>query len=172
MPLIQGSVKSAIQLIPNEMDIPLIAPASFSGCISFPSGWTLPSLSVIRQIIHLSPFVPVTILLLITLLAVRSIKGWLLWWGFPFLFAGLLTLILTALISPALGWLWDSCVMPGLTTFLSVDLAGMGRELLVDLGNALSLRTAITGGIILLTGLVASITGTLLRSGKAAQAAL
>jgi hypothetical protein len=170
MPLLQGSMKAAIQLIPDEMDIPLIAPGSFSCCISSPTGGTLPSLSTIRLIFHYSPVVPLILLLLITMLAVRSIKGWLLWWGLPLLLAGLLTLILTVLIPPALGWLWDSCIMPGLTTFLSIDLAGMGRELLVDLGKALSLRTAITGGILLLIGLVASIAGALLRRGKVAQA--
>ena len=43
-----------------------------------------------RPLMRLSPLLSIVLLLLVTLFGVRSFKGWLRWWGIPFLVVGIL----------------------------------------------------------------------------------
>ncbi|MCL4528892.1 MAG: hypothetical protein M1282_05720, partial [Chloroflexi bacterium] len=46
-------------------------------------------LQLMRLVIRLSPLIPLALLFGITILAVRSFKGWLAWWGWPLMLTGL-----------------------------------------------------------------------------------
>jgi hypothetical protein len=50
----------------------------------------LGNLRFVRFIMQLSPLIPLAFLFGITILAVRTFKGWLAWWGWPFLIAGVI----------------------------------------------------------------------------------
>jgi len=75
-----------------QTQLSLIA-ASLPDRISFinpgapPQG--LRNLSAIRIFMRITPLLPLAFLFGITIFAVRSFKGWLAWWGLPFLIAGL-----------------------------------------------------------------------------------
>src|SRR5271157_845609 len=48
------------------------------------------NLRVVRLIMQLSPLLPLAFLFAVTIFAVRTFKGWLTWWGWPFLTAGVI----------------------------------------------------------------------------------
>ena len=48
------------------------------------------NLRVVRLIMQLSPLLPLALLFAVTIFAVRTFKGWLTWWGWPFLAAGVI----------------------------------------------------------------------------------
>jgi hypothetical protein len=58
------------------------------------------SLQLIRTIALISPAIPIFLLLVITLLVVRSLKGFLRWWGYPLLATAAITLLASILITP------------------------------------------------------------------------
>jgi hypothetical protein len=55
----------------------------------------------IRWLARLSPLLPLALLALVTLFGVRSLTGWLKWWGYPLYFGGAFTLIFALLSAPA-----------------------------------------------------------------------
>ncbi len=58
------------------------------------------SLQLLRTLTQLSPIIPLCLLLLITLLVVRSLKGFLKWWGIPLVSVALITFICSLLFTP------------------------------------------------------------------------
>ncbi len=63
-----------------------------------------PIFQIVRWGTRLSPLVPVALLLLVTLFGVRSWKGWMQWWGIPFLIAGVIWAGLALATLPAMDW--------------------------------------------------------------------
>ena len=58
------------------------------------------ALQVVRTASQISPVIPLFLLLVITLLVVRSLKSFLKWWGIPLVATGALTFLSTLLITP------------------------------------------------------------------------
>jgi hypothetical protein len=81
-PIIQAQLRAAAGAIPDEISIVTDADPA-----SQPS--RLQGLKATRLIMRLSPLVPFAFLLAITLLVVRTFRGWLIWWGWPLLVTGL-----------------------------------------------------------------------------------
>jgi hypothetical protein len=67
-----------------------------------------------RIILTWSPLLPLVFLGLTTLLAVRTWRNLLKWWGYPILFAGAGTLIVSLLVSPAVSALLRMLILPSL----------------------------------------------------------
>jgi hypothetical protein len=59
-----------------------------------------------------SPAVPAALLLLIALFGVRSLRGWLLWWGIPCCLAGSVAAVLAFPVAPITRWVFSSFVVP------------------------------------------------------------
>lgn len=59
-----------------------------------------------------SPAVPAALLLLIALFAVRSLRGWLLWWGIPCFLAGSVAAILALPVAPITRLVFTRFVLP------------------------------------------------------------
>ncbi len=59
-----------------------------------------------------SPAVPAALLLLIALFAVRSLRGWLLWWGIPCFLAGSVAAVLALPVAPITRLVFTSFVVP------------------------------------------------------------
>ncbi|MCI0553409.1 MAG: hypothetical protein L0287_20880 [Anaerolineae bacterium] len=60
-------------------------------------------LNNVRLILLVSPLLPITFLLAILVFAVRDLKGWLNWWGWPFLMTGAGSVLVALLGSPVVG---------------------------------------------------------------------
>ena len=83
-PILQTQLSSIAASLPDQI--------SFVDPATPPQG--LRNLRAIRQFMQLTPLIPLAFLFGITIFAVRSFKGWLAWWGWPFLLAGLAGAIL------------------------------------------------------------------------------
>jgi hypothetical protein len=81
-PVIQSELRVAVAAIPDEL--PLLPNANDPSILS-----TLQFLKLARLIMRLSPLVPVGLLLVISLLYVRTLRAWLHWWGWLLLLTGL-----------------------------------------------------------------------------------
>ncbi|MBI3360472.1 MAG: hypothetical protein HY023_05110, partial [Chloroflexi bacterium] len=58
----------------------------------------------VRRGLRLSPLLPAGLILLVTLFGVRSLNGWLRWWGIPFLIVGLIGVGAGVATLPAMNW--------------------------------------------------------------------
>ncbi len=118
MPVLQEQVSAFASEIPDEITILPQEPGAGA-----PKG-----LRSLRLIMRLSPLMPMGILLGITLLAVRTLRTWLRWWGIPLLIAGLLGAILGWLLTP----LFDLIFIAFVTTNLPPFFPGNVIELIYD----------------------------------------
>jgi hypothetical protein len=81
-PVIQTELQVAASAIPDEIEIiPNAGSPAQQAALKF--------LRLMRLIIRLSPLIPLALLFGVTMLAVRSLKSWLAWWGWPLMLTGL-----------------------------------------------------------------------------------
>jgi hypothetical protein len=111
---------------------------------------------MVRLVASLSPLLPVGLILLVTLFGVRSLKGWLLWWGIPFLIAGLVTLGLALSALPALNLAIANLLSAG-----KLEMSGLSPAMLqagLDAGRegvrSISLPIEIEAALLAAAGLV------------------
>lgn len=90
----------------------------------------LTALRVARAILRFSPLLPLGLLFLITIFAVRSLKGWLVWWGIPLLASGLLGIALSAAAHPIFQWTFQTTLAPRFPPALPVSLVDASRDLM------------------------------------------
>jgi len=153
MPQFQNQLAALVTQIPDKAMI--IKPSSQP---AQPGGGPLGNnpITVIRTVrlgMRLSPLLPLGLLLLVTLFGVRSLKGWLRWWGIPFFFAGAIALVPGIAMLPALNWAWNYYVVPRIPSFLSADVANTGHELATYIINNLSKQIILQTAILLALGL-------------------
>jgi hypothetical protein len=106
---------------------------------------------------RLSPLLPIILLLLITMLVVRSLYSWLRWWGIPLLTTGIISLILSLMTAPILQVFFSMPFIGG----MSMDVSGSVTELIYDLLQTITHRLveniAIYALILIVLGLVMTI---------------
>lgn len=115
-----------------------------------------------RSVITFSPLLPLLFLALMTLLVVRTVRGFLLWWGISLLTAGTTTLILTVILLPSTNWLIAQ-LLPGEITSLWISslLGELGVHVIFnELTSRLLYSIRIPAGLIAAMGLFMTI-GTL-----------
>ncbi|HKY53620.1 MAG TPA: hypothetical protein VJM08_04900 [Anaerolineales bacterium] len=95
-PVIESQIQVLSVAIPDQITL---VPEALSGTPNDPR----PRLNNLRLILLLSPFLPVIFLIAITIFAVRDLKGWLNWWGWPLMLTGMGSLLLAWLGSPVVG---------------------------------------------------------------------
>jgi hypothetical protein len=118
-------VESAVQDIPDQVSL-------FSKFDRL-----MKAIRTARIVLTWSPLIPLAFLGLTTLSAVRTWRNLLQWWGYPLLAAGLGTLVISLLVSPAVYSLLTMLIFPNLPVNLvpeAVDLiagtlAGVSRGL-------------------------------------------
>ncbi|MBW8010705.1 MAG: hypothetical protein FVQ83_05600 [Chloroflexi bacterium] len=76
----------------------------------------------ITSIFRFSPLILITLLFFISLLAVRSLKTFLVWWGAPFLVGGILALIPAIAVVPLLNWTFDTFAVPRIPEYVNIDI--------------------------------------------------
>lgn len=154
-PLIQGQLKLLSAAIPGEVTLAKAEPVA--------AGQADPRerIKLARLIMSLSPVVPLFILTLLTLVAVRGVRSWLVWWGAPALITGALGALTGWLAAPIAGFLLQNLLVASLHAYLPSDLLGNGSQLaaaIVDqfLAPVLfqGLILVIAGGLMLLLAIV------------------
>jgi hypothetical protein len=142
-PIIETEIKVAVDVVPEQVAV-----------ISTDADRTqkLRNLKNIRLVMRLSPILPLLSLLAITVLAVRSFGGWLNWWGYPFLFAGLVSLSLTALSRPLSALIFQFLLVPLLPGTLPPDVMNVFRDLVASIVYHAVRPTLIGAGILALVG--------------------
>ncbi len=85
-PIIHAQLQATADALPNEA--PLVGSANNP---SQPD--PLKGLRALRLMMRLSPLLPFALLLVITLLVVRTLNDWLSWWGWPLLVTGFLGML-------------------------------------------------------------------------------
>ena len=93
------------------------------------------------------PFLPFALLLLVAVFGVRSLRGWLRWWGIPIFIASLFTLILGAIIFFMFDLIWMNYVLshlpPVLTSGFGEIIYGITHSLANDFAQHLMLQAGV-----------------------------
>jgi hypothetical protein len=134
-PLVESFLMASMEQVPEtiQFQIPFAHIESQSNEISQveDQGFIPESLQRLRQVNTLrswSPLLPIFFLLLMSLVAVRSLRDFMAWWGGTLFTAGALSLIFSSILVPALTW--------AIKTYLPMDLVGAVNlpEILVNIG--------------------------------------
>jgi hypothetical protein len=95
-----------------------------------------PFFKIVRTIIYVSPALPLILIILVAVFAVRSLKGWMWWWGIPFLLSGLLTFPMAIAAWAGSSWLLGRFDLPakasgqGISPELTQTLVDVGASLI------------------------------------------
>ncbi len=107
----------------------------------------------VRVLMRLSPLVPLALLLLITLLVVRSLQSWLRWWGIPMLIAGGLGLLFSLLMGPFLQTLFDMVFLSRIPMGMSGSVLDLSSDIFTAIARNLVTHMALFALIIAVLGL-------------------
>jgi hypothetical protein len=144
-PIYEQEIRALVSVIPDQMTI-LTAGADRAREIQ--------NLKSLRTIMRLSPFLPIFCLLLITVFVVRSLRDWLNWWGYPLLFAGLISMSLTALSGPLAAFGFQIFVVPVLSNRLPADFLNVFKDLFAAIVHNALQPTLLVAGVLALVGLI------------------
>jgi hypothetical protein len=147
-PIIKGQLQFAAKVIPDQAIIARADPNSQDKD-------SREQLRALRLFMRLSPLVPFGLLLALSLLAVRSLRDWLGWWGVPITITGVLAILTSLLGAPFVGLL--------LLRFLIRSDSGSLPPAFIDSGSQLA--SAVVKQLLrptLIQGLALAVVGTLL----------
>ena len=113
----------------------------------------------IRFLMQISPVIPFIFLVLLTILGVRSLKDFLLWWGIPFVILGLSALVLGWIGLPILNWSLNTYVQDRIPSVIDPSLVDIGFESLRWVYKSLFRDIAFQAGLTALLGMILSGTG-------------
>lgn len=171
VPLLEIQLQIALADIPDEAVIiepyvpdPSAADAPFGGD-------PVATVRAVRLILGLTPILPLLFLAAVTLLGVRSLKGWMRWWGIPFLAAGVFGLGMGLVSTPLLLTLWNTFLVPRIPPFLPVAVTDLGEEILRAVAHGLAEPIILQSLILLIVGVGAWIGSYFIKAGTAPQAA-
>lgn len=102
---------------------------------------------------RLSPLLPITMLLLATLVIVRSWQGWARWWSIPLLIVGITGLVLALVALPA-NWAFGIYVAEQVPPEFTQNLVNAGLGLEKFVARALVTSITVQSSILALLGLV------------------
>jgi len=108
------------------------------------------ALQKINMALPYAPLFPLVLLLLLALFTVRSLRGWMRWWGTPLFIAGLLTLIISLLLFFMFDQLWMKYVLNSLPLVLDSDFGQVTQDVARSLTKDLAKRLMLESGILTL----------------------
>jgi hypothetical protein len=146
-PFIQSQLQTITAAFPDEMTI-----------VSSSTASTNPAdprykLHIIRSAIHFSPFFVILLLLAIALLAVHSLRDFLMWWGMPFLIVGVLTILISLIGSPLVSWILQFFVQRQAGAFLPALLTSSIGETAGAVARQILIPVTVQGLIITVIGI-------------------
>jgi hypothetical protein len=152
--IVQSSMQAVVAPIPDEVEIMKPASSSVPATGGGPLGNDPRALiRTVRAAAWLSPLVPIGLLLLVALLGVRSLKGWLRWWGIPMFIAGLIAFA----AAPVLDWAWVNYVAVRIPSLVSSSISEAAHDLLNSIARQLSNRIMLDAGLVILLGFGATV---------------
>ena len=167
----QKQLNDAAKKIPDEVVIIKPSPAGSPAPGSSPLGADpITALRTVRLYLRLSLLVPLAFLLLVTLFGVRSLKGWMRWWGIPIFFAGMIALGLGLAALPSLNWAWKTFVIARIPPYLPTAIAEIGRELASAVVRNLVMPVILWALVLTLLGLTAWVVSFFMKSRPAESA--
>ena len=146
-PLIQSQLQTITTAFPDQ--IAIISSNTDSKSPSDPRY----KLHILRSAIHFSPFVVILLLLAIALLAVRSLRDFLLWWGIPFLSVGAITILIALVGSPLVSWILQFFIQRQAGAFLPAILASSIAETAGAVARQILIPVTVEGLIITVIGI-------------------
>lgn len=152
-PLLQAQMQTVASTIPDSLDLT----PDVEGTVH-----PLDGLRSARAWMRISPYIPIGLLLLITLFAVRDLRGWLSWWGIPILLGGLLGILLSAIIGPLIQWAFSLIILPRLPDFLPDSVIDTIRDLLTTVLSGVTAPVLIQSLVLVFIGII-MILATLLK---------
>jgi len=111
------------------------------------------ALQKINMALPYAPLLPFALLLLVTLFAVRSLKGWMRWWGIPIFIAGLMALISGVFIFFMFDQLWIKYVLHKLPPLFASGFGEITQDVAHSLTNDLAKWIMLEAGFITLLAL-------------------
>jgi hypothetical protein len=154
-PFIQSQLQTMTNIIPNELTI---IPGTLSGTPQDPRI----RLNTVRSVIKLTPFLPVLLLFGITIFAVRSLADWLAWWGWPFMIAGVSSVLIGLVGTPLVGWILQLFIRNQGTIPIPPILVSSIAETTSAVAGQILAPVMIQGAILGIVGLGMAILGMLL----------
>lgn len=121
-PLVRAELQFLAASIPDTVTV---IPAGAEGMQN-----PITTLRVARSIMRFSPILPIGLLFLISVFAVRSLKSWLHWWGIPLLVSGLLGLIFAVAVHPIFLWAFRAYLEPSFSPAIPQSLVDASRDLM------------------------------------------
>lgn len=106
----------------------------------------------VRAIMQLTPAIPLVLLLVITIFAVRSLSEWLRWWGWPLIITGVLSALLAFIGTPIVRLFMETVILRGNADMPPVFL-DMMRGVLGSLTRLILRPIAFEGIILALIGI-------------------
>ncbi len=154
-PFIQSQLQTLNAAFPNEVIV-------FAGPESGTPNDPRTRLQLVRSAVRFSPFLPILLLLAVALFAVRSVRDFLVWWGWPLLIAGAISAVLGLVGSPLVGWFLQFMIQTQGAAFIPPLLAPIIGETATAVASQMLIPVAIQGAVIAMIGLVMVIMGLLL----------
>jgi hypothetical protein len=154
IPPMQDRLSKVAAQIPDEAVIIQLEAAS-SG-----NGFGTDSFSAIRSFrnwMRLSVLLLLSLLVLITVFGVRSVKDLLRWWGIPLFIAGVIALSIGLAAQPLLDRAWVNYALHQFPPMISAGLAELGQNVMSSVVRELGKWVMLEAGLIILLGLTAII---------------
>ena len=145
-PFIQSQLQTMTTITPNEITF---IPGTLSGTPDDPRL----RLNTIRSAIKLTPFLPLLLLVGITIFAVRGLTDWLTWWGWPLAIAGAASVIIGLAGAPLIGWILQLLIQNQATSLIPPAFISSIGETTTAVARQMLLPVLIQGGILGMIGL-------------------
>ncbi|MBC7875781.1 MAG: hypothetical protein H7Y59_01305 [Anaerolineales bacterium] len=113
-PVVQAQLQAATIAIPDQITI---ASASADG-----TNDPRQRLKIARLFMRLSPILPLTFLLALTIFAVRSLKSWLSWWGVSLFITGSIAFVMSLIGAPVFGAILERILVLRMPAYLPTIL--------------------------------------------------
>jgi hypothetical protein len=143
-----GSITTLIQSLQNMPNEVTLIPEALSDKPYDPRR----ALNALRSVIRFSLILPVLLLFSIALFGVRSLRDWLIWWGWPFFLAGYISALIAMVGSPLVGGFLGYLILQGGTLIL-LDFATVLAETMSDVTLQMIAPVALQGFILGSAGL-------------------
>ena len=142
-PLIQTQLQVIASNFPDQLTL---TGSDQAGLIEFRT-----RLGRVRAAMRITPAIPVVFLFAIVIFAVRSLRGWLNWWGVPFLVTGVSCLFIALIGAPLVRFFIETVILRGNADMPAVFL-DMMRNVLGSIVDLILSPIAIEGIILALVG--------------------
>jgi len=145
-PFIQAQLQAMTGLIPDQI-------AFIPGTLSHTSNDPRLKLNAVRSAIKLTPFIPALFLFGIAVFAVRTLREWLIWWGWPFMITGVISAFIALVGSPLIGGILQLLIQKQGTIFIPPVLAASIAETTSAVARQMLAPVLLQGFILAVLGL-------------------